>query len=457
MRALLISTYELGRQPFGLASPAAWLRQANIEVECIDASRTPVPDALLASADLTAFYLPMHTATRLASPLIQRARRLNAAARLCAYGLYAPMNAEWLRSLGVDDVLDGEFEHDLAEIARAIGERQPLRSGRETIARLSFRVPDRTGLPPLARYAALELGDGRRKVVGYTEASRGCRHLCRHCPIVPVYDGVFRVIQSNVVLDDIAAQVANGAEHVTFGDPDFFNGPTHAVRLVRALHEAHPDLTYDVTIKIEHLLKQRDLLPVLAETGCLFITSAVESIDDRVLSLLAKGHTRQDFEDAVAVCRAGGLTLVPTFVAFHPWTTLDGYCDMLDTIAGLGLVDRVAPIQLAIRLLIPRGSRMLDIPEVTDLVQPFDPATLTYPWSHRDARVDALQDEIMRMVGRQLNAERGPVFDAIRRLAYERAGRPERPMPTVAGLRTPFVSEPWYCCAEPSPEQLRMI
>jgi len=85
MRALLISTYELGRQPFGLASPAAWLRQANIEVECIDASRTPVPDALLASADLTAFYLPMHTATRLASPLIQRARRLNAAAR------FAPM------------------------------------------------------------------------------------------------------------------------------------------------------------------------------------------------------------------------------------------------------------------------------------------------------------------------------------------------------------------------------
>jgi radical SAM superfamily enzyme YgiQ (UPF0313 family) len=458
MRAVLISTYELGRQPFGLASPAAWLRQANVDVDCIDASRTPVSDSLLAAADLTAFYLPMHTATRLALPLIQRARRLNERARLCAYGLYAPMNSDWLRSLGVDDVLGGEFEHDLTEIARAVGERRPPPGAPATISRLAFRTPDRTGLPPLARYAALELGNGRRKVVGYTEASRGCRHLCRHCPIVPVYDGAFRVVQADVVLSDISAQVASGAEHITFGDPDFFNGPTHAARLVRALHAAHPDLTYDVTIKIEHLLQHRDLLSVLHATGCLFVTSAVESVDNRVLSLLAKGHTRRDFEEAVRSCRAAGLTLVPTFVAFHPWTTLDGYCDLLDTIAQLNLVDHVAPIQLAIRLLIPRGSRLLDLPDIADFVHPFDPATLTHPWRHPDARVDALQNEIMRMVGRQLNGARAPIFEAIRRLAYEHAGRKVPPVPAAAGPSSvPFVSEPWYCCAEPSPEQLRMI
>ena len=33
MRALLISTYELGHQPFGLASPAAWLRRDDVEVQ----------------------------------------------------------------------------------------------------------------------------------------------------------------------------------------------------------------------------------------------------------------------------------------------------------------------------------------------------------------------------------------------------------------------------------------
>ncbi len=54
-------------------------------------------------------------------------------------------------------------------------------------------------------------------------------------------------------------------------------------------------LTYDVTIKIEHLLKHSSHLEDLKETGCLWVTSAVESIDDRVLKLLDKGHTKEDF------------------------------------------------------------------------------------------------------------------------------------------------------------------
>ena len=138
---------------------------------------------------------------------------------------------------------------------------------------------------------------GARRLVGYTEASRGCRHLCRHCPVVPIYNGQFRVVQPDVVLADMEAQVAAGAEHITFGDPDFFNGPTHAMKIVTALHAKHPAVSYDVTIKIEHLLHHRGLVPRLAETGCAFVTSAVESVDDRVLALFDKGHTREDFVD----------------------------------------------------------------------------------------------------------------------------------------------------------------
>ena len=109
---------------------------------------------------------------------------------------------------------------------------------------------------------------------------------------MPVYQGQFRVVQPEVVLADIAAQVAAGAEHITFGDPDFFNGPTHAMHIVDAMHAAHPRVTFDVTIKVEHLLQHRDLLPRLAASGCAFVTSAVESLDDRVLAFLDKGHTR---------------------------------------------------------------------------------------------------------------------------------------------------------------------
>jgi radical SAM superfamily enzyme YgiQ (UPF0313 family) len=449
MRALLISTYEMGRQPFGLASPAAWLRREGIEVRCADVTREALAAGEIRAADLVAFHLPMHTATRLAAPIVRATRSLNPSARICAYGLYAPLNGAWLRSLGVDDVLGGEFEEELTAIARAVAGTHPApgpAAPGPQLPRLRFLVPDRSGLPPLARYASLQLPDGSNRTVGYTEASRGCRHLCRHCPIVPVYNGQFRVVSPDVVLADIAAQVTAGAGHVTFGDPDFFNGPTHAMRIVDALHAAHPAVTYDVTIKIEHLLRHRELLPRLRRSGCLFVTSAVESIDDRVLAILDKGHTRADFLAAVDLCRAAALTLVPTFVAFHPWTTLAGYCDLLDTIEGTGLVDHVAPIQLAIRLLVPEGSRMLELEEVRRLTGAFDATTLTYRWTHPDPAVDALHQEVAVLVGSRLTSDRRELFDAISNVAHERAGlarpdaRPVRDRATV-----PYLNEPWYC------------
>ena len=457
MLTLLISTYELGHQPFGLASPAAWLRRAGVEVRAIDVAKEPLSDEAIRGAGLIAFHLPMHTATRLAGPLIQKARVRNPAARICAYGLYAPLNAEWLRSLGVDDVLGGEFEEQLTAIATGIA----APSAPAGIPRLHFLVPDRSTLPPLARYASLNLGDGTTRTVGYTEASRGCRHLCRHCPVVPIYEGQFRVVQADVVLADVAAQVAAGAEHITFGDPDFFNGPTHAMRIIEGVHAAHPGLTYDVTIKVEHLLRHRDLLPRLRDTGCLFVTSAVESVDDRVLALLDKGHTRQDFLDAVSACREAGVTLTPTFVAFHPWLTLNGYCDLVDTLAELDLVDHVSPIQLAIRLLIPRGSRLMDLEEVQRLVGPFDPATLAYRWTSPDPRVDDLHRDINAMVGGRLTWDRRDAFAAISALAHERAGTAppliRAASSSSARALVPFLSEPWYCCAEPNPDQLRLV
>jgi hypothetical protein len=276
--------------------------------------------------------------------------------------------------------------------------------------------------------------------------------------VVPIYNGQFRVVQPDIVLADIDAQVASGAEHVTFGDPDFFNGPTHAVRIVDALHRSHPGVTYDVTIKVEHLLQHRHLLTKLHDTGCLFVTSAVESIDDRVLAILDKGHTRQDFLEAAALCRSAGVALVPTFVAFHPWTTLENYCDLLELIETEGLVDHVAPIQLAIRLLIPEGSRLLQLDEVRRLAGSFDARTLTYRWTHADPRVDELQRDVAAIVGSRLVSHRRPVFEDISQLAHDRAALPLPPRRTNRVESTvPYLDEPWYCCAEPNPEQLTLV
>src|SRR5215472_16398797 len=330
---VLLSTYELGRQPFGLASPAAWLRKGGHTVTSLDLSRQRLDEAAVREAALIAAYLPMHTATRLAAQLLPTLRRLNPRAHLCCYGLYAPLNAEFLRTLGVSSVLGGEFEEGLAHLADRLQKNEsgsghgassvPQSEPLVSLARQKFIPPDRQGLAPLEKYAHVIVSSGEHRVAGYTEASRGCKHLCRHCPIVPVYKGAFRVVQRDVVIEDIRQQVAAGAEHITFGDPDFFNGPTHAAALVEALHREWPRLTYDVTIKIEHLLRHRDLMPLLQRTGCLFVTSAVESLDDAVLEKLAKGHTRADFLEAVALTRAAGLVLSPTFIPFTPGTSPD--------------------------------------------------------------------------------------------------------------------------------------
>jgi radical SAM superfamily enzyme YgiQ (UPF0313 family) len=443
MRVLLISSYDLGRQPFGLASAAAALAAAGADATCVDLSREPLPVDAVREADVVGFFLPMHTATRLALPVIDRVRALNPSARLCAYGLYAPLSAATLHEHGVTRIIGGEFEDDLARIVAD----PPARVERDSVPRVQFRIPLRGSLPGLERYASLQLGNERR-VVGYTEASRGCKHRCRHCPIVPVYNGRFRVVPPEIVIEDARQQIASGARHITFGDPDFFNGPRHALEIVKRFAAEFPGVSYDVTIKIEHLIKHADSLALLRETGCAFVTSAVEAVDDAILQRLDKGHTAADFERAVAACRTAGLVLTPTFVAFTPWTTREGYRALLETIARLDLVDHVAPIQLTIRLLIPEGSRLLELEEVRAIAGAFDPQSLTHKWRHPDPRVDRLQETVAAIVGGRLTAPRRDVFKEIWHLAHDAADLPVAPLDRLDLLpraAIPYLNEPWYC------------
>jgi len=451
MQIVLIGLYELGRQPFGLASPAAWLRERGHRVVCCDLAvdRPDLED--LRAADLVAFYLPMHTATRLACGLIAEIRRINPRAVLCCYGLYAPLNASHLQHLGVDWILGGEFEGTLADLVDALTRRQqPVGPKVQvSIERLTFRIPDRSTLPPLERYARLVLPGGEQRLVGYTEASRGCKHRCRHCPVVPVYNGRFRVVPHDVVVEDIRRQVAAGAQHITFGDPDFLNGPRHALELVQRLHAEFPALTYDITAKVEHLLQHAALLPVLRDTGCLFVTTAVESLDNAVLARLDKGHTREDFFRLVELFRCLNMVLHPTFIPFTPWTTLESYAELLDTLERLELVEHVAPVQLTLRLLIPAGSRLLELDEIRSLVDSFDSESLTYPWRHPDVRVDQLQERVLHAVeaGLSAGASRTEIFANVRALLDPAVAHRQKAVGRVFPARctVPYLTEPWYC------------
>jgi radical SAM superfamily enzyme YgiQ (UPF0313 family) len=466
---LLVSCYELGHQPLSVALPAAFLKRAGFAPAVMDIAVQRLDEAQIAAAQLIAISVPMHTALRLGTRLAQRAKAINPHASICFYGLYAVLNAEYLLAHGADYCIGGEVEVPLVALAEALdaylaqrtadphgnghaprvdveGIIQRGQPARPYIARLPFAVPDRESLPVLDHYARLE-HNGARLLTGYVEASRGCLHLCTHCPIPPVYGGRFVIIPRDVVLEDIRRQVAAGARHITFGDPDFLNGPKHALAVARALHAAFPEVTFDITTKVEHILHRGEILPELGRLGCLFAVSAVESVSDRVLSILEKNHTRAEFIRAIEVLRAAGIAPRPTWVAFTPWTTRDDYLDMLSLIEQLDLVDHVDPVQYTIRLLIPPGSYLLRRPELQPYLGELDQEAFSYRWAHPDPHMDQLQRQVSRLVEQDVTAGVDPVETFYRVWALASGGDPDR---ATVPARTrhapaPRLSEPWFC------------
>src|SRR5215471_9364728 len=321
---LLISCYELGHQPLGVALPLGFLQRAGFEPDAMDIAVDNFDPAKIERARVA-----------------ERVRAINPGAAVCFYGLYAALNADYLLEHGGDYCIGGEVEAPLVALVEAVE---------------SARAGNGNGTAP-----AVDVEGVLQRGVA---ASRGCLHLCTHCPIPPVYGGRFFVIPEEIVLEDVRQQVQAGASHITFGDPDFLNGPGHSLSVVRALHAEFPDITFDITTKVEHILKRGSILPELGRLGCLFLISAVESVSDHVLEILEKNHTREEIVEAVQRVRAAGIAPRPTWVAFTPWTTLGDYLDMLAFIEANGLIDHVDPVQYTIRLLIPPGSYLLNRPEM---------------------------------------------------------------------------------------------
>lgn len=461
MKILLISTYELGHQPVSLALPVAILKADGFQVRAMDLAVERFDRSCLVDVDLVAFSIPMHTAARLTVPLVTQIRETRPEIQLAAYGLYAVMNRDYFSALGVDNILGTQSGSDLLDLSRRLDPgpgKEPADDPGVNRSRYKFLVPDRSDLPGLERYAHLQMADGRLQTTGYVESSQGCKHFCRHCPVVSVYRGRFRAVPSATVLADIRQQVRAGARHITFGDPDFLNGPTHARRLVEALHAQFPDLTYDVTIKVEHILSNPTLLPILKQTGCLFITSAVESVNDDILRCLAKGHSRNDFFRVMEVLDETGLDLSPTFIPFTPWTTLNDYIDLLRVIAELGLIDSVTPVQYSIRLLIPPGSLLLDLDEIRSRIRPLRKESFLYPWESVDPRVDQLQEEVRKLAQASGKLPRRQIFAKLWEIAHESAEVAVPARPETVQRKVPAqLSEPWYCCAEPTENQYRFL
>jgi Radical SAM superfamily len=469
VRVVLVSTYELGHQPLHLAVPAAALLAVGHDVECVDLSVGPLDAAALERAEVVAVSVPMHTAMRMARPLLAGIRARHPHVRTCLYGLYAGLDGAQGAAPVADAAFAGEY---LAPLVSWVGAREPAHGAPRaatTPVHLARRagptpLPARHLLPPLERYARLAVA-GEERLAGYVEASRGCVHRCRHCPVPVVYDGRTRIDPVEALVADVEQLVGAGARHVTFGDPDFLNGPHHARRVLSAVHGAFPQLTFDVTVKVEHVLAHRGRWRDMAASGVVFVVSAFESADDEILRLLDKGHSAADEAEAVTVLRAAGIEPRPSWLPFTPWTRPEHVQALLDVVERCDLVGNVDPVQYAIRLLVPPGSLLLSSGALAGRLGDYDDERLGWSWRSPDTRLDSLADELAALA-EQATAQAwdtARAFDAVRACTDDALGRGGRASPlaplltatsALAPDERPRLTEPWFCCAEPTAAQL---
>lgn len=460
MRILLISTYELGHQPLHLASPQAALEAAGHEVRCTDLSVEMLDPEKLEWAGAIGVSVPMHTAMRLAIGAAGQIRAAHPELPVCFYGLYAAVSDDPTIGGLVDRLIAGEYERQLVEWVGELEDssQTPAATGTIDLSRQSFEIPVRSGLPSLGRYAKLDR-NGEEVLAGYVEASHGCVHMCRHCPVPVTYNGRIRIVGRDVIRADIAQLVAAGARHITFGDPDFLNGVKHSLEVTRDLHREFPEITFDCTTKVEHILEHREIWPEMAANGCLFVISAFESVNPEILLHLDKGHTAAEEAEVVALLREHGIEIRPSWLPFTPWATPQDILEILDFVIANGMVGNVDPVQFTIRLLVPKGSLLLDHPGIQPYLDGYDEERLTYDWSAADPALDLLHAEFARIVEEDVAAGVDDVttFRRLYRAAAAAAGRPTEPAGLGDVEKRPRLTEAWFCCAEPTDIQLATV
>jgi len=459
---LLVSCYELGHQSFAIASSVAFLQRAGYSPNVLDLSVSHFDVEQVAQALFVGISVPMHTALRLGVRTAEHIRKVNPSCHICFYGIYASLNSKYLLEHFADSVIGGEFEEPLLMLIEALCDKK--NSGRDLLeiegvsfrdrtqapylARLDFVPLSYRGLPPLSRYARV-ISNGSHRLAGYIEASRGCLHHCLHCPIPPIYNGRFFVVPRRIVLDGIRKLVAQGASHITFGDPDFLNGPGHSLSIVRSIHDEFPNLTFDFTAKVEHLLKHRTFLSEFREAGCLFVVSAFESVNDAVLMNLDKEHSRENICELLEVFRKVDITIRPTWIPFTPWTTIDDYIDLLEFVCSEQLIHNIDSVQYTIRLLVPPGSLLLHRGDMKLYVTGLDQPNFSYRWTHPDPQMDQLQKNVNELVEQMIESKSSTamIFERVRQLAYAAHGAEAAPFVKDFGpqIEPPRLTEAWFC------------
>ncbi len=424
IKILLISCYELGNQPISTASLHAFLKEFKYLPNVLDLSTQKINAIDIENYNFIAISTPMHTALKIGVEAAKMIRKINTKCHVCFYGDYAHLNSNYLLDNLANSCLSGEIQIPILDIIKSIEGSSNRTKNKQNenenkspfIKKPDFKTPERSLLPPLSSYN--KLIDGQNHIMtGAVETSRGCKHKCLHCPIPPIYGGRFFIVPKEIVLSDIKNLYKQGARHITFTDPDFLNGPKHSLRILRDMNKLFPELTFDFTAKVEHLLKDRAIFPELKRLGCLFIVTALESLNANILKKLIKGHTEKDFLKVLKIARENKISIRPSLIAFTPWTTPEDYIELLNFIEKNELVYEIEPIQMSIRLLIPPGSSLLELKDLREHIVKFEPDKFIHTWKHPDSKMELLNYKVSKIVENHTAINKDPLetFIAIKK------------------------------------------
>lgn len=403
---LVVSSFEGGYQPITALSAYTALRNAGYHnLRFHDTYVDGLPDDLFADADLVAVAVPLFDALQAALQLSEMIRASRPEAKIVFFGQYATLNAARIPGRYADYAVCGEWEQPLVNLARHLctGEvldKMGLVDARDAranmiphpyITRNRIELTDRSVAPGLQKYPQphVEKMLGTSDiVVGGVESTRGCHHKCAYCSVYATYDGKVVPIKDDIVVEDVRNLVALGMTHLTFTDAEFFNAKNQGLRLLRVLHAEFPDLTYDFTTRIDHILEHEEALREMQTLGVRFITSALEFPTQVVLDVVSKEISIDDIEQAIVTLRRIGIRLSPTFIMFNPWVSKADMETFREFIKRNDLDGVVDPIQYETRLHLYKGSPLLTRHSTAglELIE----HEFHYDWKHPDPDVDAM-------------------------------------------------------------------
>ena len=420
----MVSTYELGHQPLSAATSTAALLAAGHQVRCVDLAVDTLSADDVDWAERVALSVPMHTAMRLALRVADTVRARRPGLPLCFFGLYAGM-------AGRPDGDLADRRHHRRRVrtrARGLGRGRRPGAGRPTGPFRGPHTGPSTRSPSWAATPAWPSPASNDWSVRWppAEAARTAVGTARCRSSTTGGSGRWTRTPS---WPTSTSWWPPGPAISASPTPTSSTHPTMPAGSWPRCMTAIPDLTFDSTIKVEHLLRSpRRARPSWPQAGCAFVVSAFESVNDRILAVLDKGHTAADMSEAVIALRSHGIEIRPSWLPFTPWTTLDDLVALVDFVVAHDLIANVDPVQYSVRLLVPDGSLLLAEPAMTAHLGGYDPARLGWTWAHPDPVVDHLQVEIAALVEAQVGEDPERTFDQvdglIRSLRIERTGAP---------------------------------